>query len=341
MGADLAISAFAQGFADGIRPEKPVSLVKWSDEQRILSSKASAEPGKWRTSRVPFMAEIMECLSITSDVQRVALMKGAQIAGTEVGNNWIGYIIDHAPAPMMAVQPTIDMGKRWSRQRFNPMVEDMPVLREKVASARSRDSGTTMLLKEFDGGILIISGANSASSLRSMPVRFLFLDEVDGYPLDVDGEGDPVELAINRTKTFGRKKIFMPSTPTTADVSRIEKEFMAGDQRYYHVPCPHCDEYQKIEWRNIRWQKEPEHRPETAVLACIHCGSEIEEHHKTQMLARGKWIPANPNAQNAIRVTPIMLIIPPRDSSVFISFIPVSIRNPSVMAFSTSTAGIR
>ena len=290
------VSAFAQGFASGIRPEQPVSLVTWSDEKRILSSKASAEPGKWRTSRVPFMREIMECLSVTSDVQIVALMKGAQIAGTEVGNNWIGYIIDHAPAPMMAVQPTIDMGKRWSRQRFSPMVDDMPNLQEKVASARSRDSGTTMLLKDFDGGILIVSGANSASSLRSMPVRYLFLDEVDGYPLDVDGEGDPVELAVNRTKTFGRKKIFMPSTPTTADVSRIEKEFKAGDQRYFHVPCPHCDGYQKLEWKNIRWQKEPTHRPETAVLACIHCGAEIEEHHKTWMLQRGEWIPENPAA---------------------------------------------
>lgn len=296
MGAALDTSAFAQGFAAGIRPEKPVSLVAWSDEKRVLSSKASAEPGKWRTSRVPFMAEIMESLSTTSDVQTVALMKGAQIAGTEVGNNWVGYIIDHAPAPMMAVQPTIDMAKRWSRQRFAPMLTDMPVLQEKVADARSRDSGTTQLLKDFDGGILIISGANSASSLRSMPVRFLFLDEVDGYPLDVDGEGDPVELAINRTKTFGRKKVFMPSTPTTADVSRIEKEFNAGDQRYYHVPCPHCDGYQKLEWKNIHWIKEPKHRPETAYLACVHCGSQIDEHHKTTMLARGRWIPENPEA---------------------------------------------
>lgn len=296
MGAALDTSAFSQGFAAGIRPEKPVSLVAWSDEKRVLSNKASAEPGKWRTSRVPFMAEIMESLSVTSTVQTVALMKGAQIAGTEVGNNFVGYVIDHAPAPMMVVQPTIDMGKRWSRQRFSPMVEDMPVLKEKVADARSRDSGTTQLLKDFDGGILIISGANSASSLRSMPVRHLFLDEVDGYPLDVDGEGDPVELAINRTKTFGRKKVFMPSTPTTAGVSRIEQEFKAGDQRYYHVPCPHCDGYQKLEWKNIRWQKEPEHRPDTAILACVHCGSEIEEHHKPSMLARGRWIPENPKA---------------------------------------------
>jgi len=293
---DTGVSAFAQGFAEGLRPEMPVSLVTWSDKHRVLSSKASAEPGKWRTSRVPYAAEIMESLSSTSDVQIVAWMKGAQVGATELGNNWVGYVIDHAPAPMMAVQPTIDMGKRWSRQRFSPMLNDMPVLQEKVADARSRDSGTTMLLKDFDGGILIVSGANSASSLRSMPVRYLFLDEVDGYPLDVDGEGDPVELAINRTKTFGRKKIFIPSTPTTADISRIEKEFKAGDQRYYHVPCPHCDGYQKIEWKNIHWKKEPRHQPETAVLACIHCGSEIEEHHKTTMLARGKWIPENPDA---------------------------------------------
>ncbi len=290
------ITAFAIGFGEGIRPEPPVSLVEWADEKRVLSSKASSEPGKWRTSRVPFMAEIMECLSVTSDVQRIALMKGAQIAGTEIGNNWVAYTIDHVPGPMMAVQPTIDMGKRWSRQRFQPMIEEMPCLTDKIADARSRDSGNTLLSKEFDGGILVVSGANSASSLRSMPVRYLFLDEIDAYPGDVDGEGDPVDLAINRTKTYGRKKIFMPSTPTTAEVSRIEREFDAGDQCYYHVPCPHCGEKQKLEWKNMRWQKTPVHRPETAVYMCAHCAAEIEEYHKETMLAQGEWIPENPDA---------------------------------------------
>jgi len=57
----------------------------------LLSQRASSEPGRWHTERTPYLKEIMDCLSPSSPVQRVALMKGAQIGGTECGNCWIGY----------------------------------------------------------------------------------------------------------------------------------------------------------------------------------------------------------------------------------------------------------
>lgn len=218
-------------------------------------------------------------------------MKGAQVGGTEFGNNWIGYCIDHAPAPCLIVQPTVELAKLWSRQRLAPMIDDMPCLNRKIADSRSRDSGNNVLLKEFDGGLMRISGANSGASLRSMPVKNLMLDEVDAYPHDVDGEGDPVELAINRTKTFSRKKILMISTPTTKEISRIERKFLEGSQSFYYVPCPHCKTKQVIEMHNLKWQKTPsgEHLPETVELVCIECGGLIPERFKTWMLENGEW----------------------------------------------------
>ncbi len=136
-------------------------------------------------------------------------MKGAQIGGTECGNNWLGYIIHHTPGPTLSVNPTVDTAKRNSKQRIDPLIEESPVLRELVKPARSKDSGNTVLTKEFPGGILVLAGANSAAGLRSMPVRFFVLDEVDAYPGDVEGEGDPIALAEARTRTFARRKIYM------------------------------------------------------------------------------------------------------------------------------------
>ena len=104
----------------------------------------------------------MDCLSPASPVQRVALMKGAQIGGTECGNCWIGYVIHQAPGPMMAVAPTVELAKRNSKQRIDPLIEESEVLRERVKERRSRDSGNTVLSKEFPGGVLILTGANSA-----------------------------------------------------------------------------------------------------------------------------------------------------------------------------------
>jgi hypothetical protein len=189
----------------------------------VFSQRASSEPGRWRTERTPYLREIMDCLSPSSPAQRVALMKGAQIGGTECGNCWIGYVIHQAPGPMMAVSPTVELAKRNSKQRIDPLIEESQVLRERVKERRSRDSGNTVLSKEFPGGVLILTGANSAVGLRSMPARYLFLDEVDGYPGDVEGEGDPILLAERRSATFQRRKILLVSTLKTKSLSRIHR----------------------------------------------------------------------------------------------------------------------
>lgn len=273
----------------GIKPEPLLTVSEWAEANRMLSSKGSAEPGPWRNARTPYLAEIMDCLSPSHPAQRVVFMKGAQVGATESGNNWIGYVIQHAPGPMLTVQPTVELAKRFSRQRIEPLLEETPSLRNLVAAARERDSGNTMLSKDFAGGQLVLTGANSAVGLRSMSARYLFMDEVDAYPGDVEGEGDPIALASARARTFGRrKKEFLVSTPTIEGASRIEREYLASDQRRFFLPCPHCGAMQWLQFERLRWDKG---RPETAAYVCAECEVPIEERHKTWMLGAGEWRP--------------------------------------------------
>ena len=187
---------------DGLKPDTRLTVSQWADRHRILPSKSAKEARRWRTARTPYLAEIMDCLSPTSQVERVVFMKGAQVGGTECGNSWLGYVIHHTSGPMMYVLPTLDMAKRTSKQRAAPMIEEMPVLKERVKNARFLDSGNTQLIKEFPNGVLIMAGAKSATGLRSMPARFLFLNEIDAYDDDVDGEGSPINLAVKKTASF-------------------------------------------------------------------------------------------------------------------------------------------
>ncbi len=239
----------------GLAPEEQLTVTEWADRYRILPATA-AEPGAWRTSRVPYLAEIMDCLSTGNAVERVVFMKGAQIGATEAGLNWIGYIIQHAPGTVMMVQPSIESIRRNTVARIDPLIESTPELRSRVAVPRSRDSGNSVTRKAFAGGMLVMTGANSAVGLRSLPSRYLFLDEVDGFPADADGEGDPVALAVQRTVTFrGRRKIFLVSTPTLKGFSRIEAAYLESDRRGYHVPCPDCGEFQVLAWRQVQWEQ--------------------------------------------------------------------------------------
>ena len=271
----------------GMRPDPDLTVSEWADAHRMLSSRASAEPGQYRTSRTPYLREIMDVLSPNHPALRISFMKAAQVGATEAGNNWIGFVIHHAPGPMLAVLPTVEMAKRTSRGRIDPLIADSPALRNRVQPARSRDAGNSMLSKEFPGGILVLTGANSATGLRSMPARYIFLDEVDAYPASSDEEGDPVTLAEARTTTFSyRRKVFMVSTPTIRGLSRIEREFEASDQRRYFVPCPHCGHMQWLKFERLRWDKG---QPDTAAYTCESCERAVPEHHKTQMLECGEW----------------------------------------------------
>jgi len=144
----------------------------------------------------------------------------------------------------------------------------------------------TQNLWDFPERQEVMTGANSAIGLRSMAARYLFLDEVDAYPGDVEGEGDPVNLATTRTRTFARRKIFLCSTPKITGLSRIEAAFEESDQRRYWVPCPLCNQFQILRFPQLRWPKE---RPEDAVYVCEHCGQEIQNHQKHWMLPRGEW----------------------------------------------------
>lgn len=280
------MSVWGDGFRDGLRPEAELTVSGWADRFRMLSSKASAEPGPWRTSRTPYLMEPMDCLSSSSTVQRVVMMFAAQTGKTEAGSNWLGYVIDHAPGPMLCVQPTVEMAKRLSKQRLESMIQETPCLTQKIAPARSRDSGNTMFSKEFPGGMMLLTGANSATGLRSAPCRYIFADEIDAFPADVDGEGDPVSLAEKRATTFARRKILLTSTPTVKDHSRIESEYLRSDQRRYFVPCPKCGEMQWLKWSQVRWE---DNDPQTAKYECEKCHSRFTDMHKPAMLRAGEW----------------------------------------------------
>ena len=278
---------YLEALASGLRPDPEMSVSEWSDAFRELSEVDSSEPGKWRTSRTPYLREIMDELSPHRPSTRVAAMMGTQLGKTQTGNNWIGFTIHQSPVPMLMVMPTLDEARKASKQRIAPMIESTPVLRGLVSEAKSRDSSNTVLLKQFRGGALVLAGANSARGLKMLPAARLFCDEVDEYPSDVAGQGDPIRLAEARSSNFPRKKLYLVSTPTIKGFSRIEKELLRSDFRRYHVPCPNCNEFDWIRWENIRWKPGD---PDSARLACVHCEHLIEETHKGQMLADGQWI---------------------------------------------------
>lgn len=282
-----AAETYRLAFLEGLRPPDPMTVSEWADRHRMLSRKGSSEPGPWRTDRTPYLREPMDCLSPSSPWRRVVLMFGSQMGKTEVVLNWLGAIIHLWPGPALLVQPTLDMAKRLNRQRLDPLLKETPVLSELIAPPRSRDSGNTMFLKEFRGGLFVLTGANSGSGLQSMPAAYLAADEVSSYPLEADDKGDPLENAETRTSTFPMGKVLITSTPGTRGMCRITAEFESrSDRRQLAALMPCCGSREVLRWReHMRWD-----RPDGEVWCqCPACGERVAEHHKTSMLLGAEW----------------------------------------------------
>ena len=270
----------------GLRPAPRITVSEHAERTHRLPSTAS-EPGPFRLSRVPYLREPLDCLSPSHPAEEVSVMKGTQGGWTEAGLVWVNFVVVIEPGLMMMVNPGREEVKRNTRARVNPMIEAVPEVKALISERRSRDGGNSVFQKDFPGGSLVMTGAQSASGLAATPVRYLFLDQIDQYPADVDGEGDPVALAERRTTTFrANRKIYKVGTPTIEGRSRIQAAFEEGDQRRYFVPCKSCGEFDYLRWEDIKW---PEGDPRRAGWMCPSCGTLHRESDKPAMLLGGEW----------------------------------------------------
>lgn len=278
-----------------LKPDPIITLSEWADSKRVLPPTA-AEPGPFRTSRTPYVKEISDKLSVKDPAQKIIWMKSSQVAATEMANNWVGYSIDADPCVFLYIMPTDAMMKSTSKNRIQKMIDSTDCLGKKIKGNRAKDSGNTILEKEFEGGLIKMVGANSPVGLASIAAKKVYGDEVDRFPEDVGGEGDAISLAETRTATFGeRRKILLTSTPTIKGKSIIAKEFEKTGQRHWHVPCPYCGCTQKLIHDNLIWVTG---KYDSVKYQCAHCNEMIEERHKTKMLDNGDWIPDFPERED-------------------------------------------
>lgn len=280
-----------------LRPPTDITVTQWAEKNRILSPENCALPGPYRVAVTPYLREILDCIN-DPNIEKIVCQKSAQVAWTDgVINNAIGYYIDHDPTSMLTLFPTEHMAERYSKEKLAPMIRDTDCLRGKVADPKSRDSGNTILSKNFPGGHLELVGSNAPANLASSPIRVVLVEEPDRCARNSGGEGNSLKLVYERSKTFFNRKLILGGSPTIKGVSEIEREMRLTDQRYYYVPCPICREYQVLKWSNVIWDKKlytnhevfGDYLPETARLKCISCGKSFSNAEKNEQLRHGIW----------------------------------------------------
>lgn len=285
----------------GMKPPEDLTVSQWADKNRRLTSESSAEVGKWRTSRTPYMFDILD--SFTDPlIEHIVVVAASQVGKSETINNMVGYCIDQDPGPILLIQPTIDDVKRYSEMRIAPMIRETRCLKRKVADPKSRDAANTKRQKSFPGGVLVMTGSNVAHDLSSMPIRYVFGDERDRWATSAGSEGDPWELAVARTRTFYNKKMVEVSTPTVKGASAIENSYNLGTMERWKTQCPHCGEYVEVTFDNIRFEYDAAENGDKKLFhiseifyVCPECGGISDEH--TMKSQPAKWVATVPEAR--------------------------------------------
>ena len=281
-----------------LKTPRKISLSKWADAYRLLTTKTNYSGGRWRTDAQPFQREIMDTIS-NPKVQKVVLLKSSQVGYSEILLNTVGYFIHIDPCPILIVQPTDQDAKNFSKERLATLIESCPVLQEKVVERKSRDSGNTIQVKEFENGQVALTGAQTEGGLSARPIRVLLLDEIDRYPQHTDKGGDPIGLAEARTTTFFNRKIIYGGSPNFDQAGGVYQRFKNSSQGFFYVPCPDCNEAKPLSWENVSWEKDEKNKAlhKTAKYKCPCCGSLWSDAKRYMALKKGFWVHENPEVE--------------------------------------------
>lgn len=284
-----------------IQPPPKLTLSQWAAKYAVLSRETSAQTGRFHA--FPYQIGIMDAITDPT-VEMVTVQKSARVGYTKILDHVAGYYIHQDPSPILVVQPRVEDAEDYSVTEIEPMLRDTPVLAEIVGDPKKKDARQKINKRIFRNGASIsFVGANSPGGFRRITARIVKFDEVDGYPVMGAGkEGDQIKLGIKRTESFWNRKIILGSTPTVKGESRIEKSYANSDQRKYYVPCPHCGEYQVLEWGGpdtpygMKWDKDENGVgiPDSVFYACKVTGCVIREDDKEDMVERGEWRATKP-----------------------------------------------
>jgi len=304
------------------RPVKPPldKISTYAELKRVLPL-GTPRPGQWKNSYTPYAIEIMDNMSPFSPIRHTVVMKGPQLGFTAIAENIVCYWMDESPAPILFMSATDYLLDEWTSKRMEPAIDSCG-FRDKIfaqtENTKTRRTGDKTTSKDFIGGFLIMSSAQSAAKMRSNSVRILIRDEVDGAPEELrTGEGNWLQVSLARTDAWdNRKKIFDFSTPTTYQRSMINKSYEKGDQRRYLVPCPYCKKDQTLEMGSPESRSGLKGEYEAGILKsayylCDHCNEAFFNHHKTDMLLQGHWKPTAISSDQLLRSYQISALYSP------------------------------
>lgn len=229
-------------------------------------------------------------LPLASGPRVVVVQKSAQVGYTSVMLAALVHFLTEDQHRVSVYMPHDRAAAAFSKDTLDPVIASNPALRAMADAVVDRRQ-MSLALKVFGRAVLRCLGAVSPAQFRRYAAEAVLLDELDGYPADIGGEGNAVALAGRATRNQ-RGRTVAGSTPTLEGESLIEREVeRSGVVFDYAVRCPSCREFDLIEWERMTWDQSGDIPSRAASVrhACSQCGAEWRYHDLPVAIAGGRW----------------------------------------------------
>lgn len=290
----MDMTEISRAIRSGLKPleaKPPLRLSEWAAEHFYLSAESSYQEQRWHA--YPYQVAILDCIG-DDDIEEVTFRKSARVGYTKMILAAIAYFAEHKKRNQAIWQPTDEDSDEFVKTELEPMIRDVPAVAAVFPTFTMRHKTNTLRQKMFLASVLHLRGGKAAKNYRRLSVSVAMLDEIDGFDLDIEGEGNPVELARKRIEGATYPKLIAGSTPKLKGFSQVEQRESQADLRFrFHIPCPHCDEYHPLEWGGadkpfgFKWTNGD---PTTVGHLCRSCHAVFHQADYLKVWQRGRWI---------------------------------------------------
>jgi len=244
----------------------------------------------------PHVRGVIERGWLSNSIRKFNLQWATRLMKTSTLLSIMAWVACEDPAPMAVLFGDRQVLQNTVTEQLYPMFEaTRPVRKVLAAGVRNRR------VVRFNDCSIRLANAGTISDSSGYPARYVFKFEHEKIPTPSvsDKESDASKRIEKRTSGYARNvKICEEGSPVSAAESRVHKLRQSGSviEFRYVVPCPHCREFQPLEFERVKWDRNeigeqtPALAEKTARYVCQHCSQDVENHHRPQMMRAGKWI---------------------------------------------------
>jgi phage terminase large subunit GpA-like protein len=287
---------------------KRMGILEWAETYRIMTSLESSMVGKFSNAKTPYMEFMYDCFD-DPEIPVIVSIKSAQVGFSEATNNALGCWIHNNPSKIIMAFPRLASARNYSREKIKPFFTGTKVLKDIINLKVAKESFNYF---EFPNGFLKLITAGSVSEMKSSSIPRIIIEEPDDLKGDVNGQGDSLDIIMERQKTIARrrKKLIFGGTPTDSDISKVEDAYKKSNQMVYKAECHHCNNIHELSFDNLHEDDYPNRKideiygtknPTSAYYLCPVCEKPWTMEEKKQNIVNGKkhgwkgWHPQKPD----------------------------------------------